>query len=245
VDVTLLGSGGFVPTDRRETACALVREGAEALLIDSGSGARRLVVDRRLLDGVERVHAVYSHFHLDHIGGVFALPALDVPVELWLPARMLEGLDGRELVRRLVGPPFAPASFLSSYASINELDGGPVRIGPFALDTRIQTRHSNPTLAFRFGDELVWCTDTGYDEGNAEFARGARVLCHEAFHASDTTDDPGHTAAGDAARIAAAAGVERLVLIHVNPEHDDEDALLAHARPIFPATEVARDGLVL
>jgi hypothetical protein len=32
--------------------------------------------------------------------------------------------------------------------------------------------------------------------------------------------------------------------MHVNPERDDEDALLAYARPAFAATEVARDGLV-
>ena len=33
------------------------------------------------------------------------------------------------------------------------------------------------------------------------------------------------------------------MLIHVNPEHDDDEALLAFARPHFAATEVGVDGL--
>ena len=112
------------------------------------------------------------------------------------------------------------------------------------MRTRIQRRHSSPTLALRFADDLVWCTDTAFDEENAEFARGVRLLCHEAFYPSERTDDPGHTASGEAARIAAAAGAERLLLIHVNPALDREDEMLAFARPAFPATEVARDCAV-
>jgi ribonuclease BN (tRNA processing enzyme) len=42
--------------------------------------------------------------------------------------------------------------------------------------------------------------------------------------------------------IAAAAGVERLLLLHVNPELDDEEPLLRYARPAFAATELGRDG---
>lgn len=245
MQVTLLGSGGFVPTDRRETACALVRDGDDALLIDAGSGARRLLGDRSLLEGVDRLHLVLTHFHLDHTLGIFFLSALDCTVEIWAPARALEDLAATDLVARLLGPPFAPPSFVRTFGAIHELGVGEVRAGPFGLTTRVQRRHSNPTLGVRLGDELVWCTDTGYDEGNVAFSRGARVLCHEAFHAADTTDDHGHTAAGDAARIAAAARVERLVLIHVNPEFDAEAPLLEHARAQFAAAEVARDGLVL
>jgi ribonuclease BN (tRNA processing enzyme) len=245
VEVRVLGSGGFVPTDRRETACALIRNGREALCVDAGSGARRLVSHPELLDGVERLHVVLTHFHLDHTLGLFYFPALDVPVEIWAGGQALEQTATTDIVSRLLATPFAPQSFVSGFAGIHDLGEGDVRVGPFDLRTRIQRNHSNPTLALRFGDDLVWCTDTGYDEGNAEFARGARLFAHEAFYAAERTDDPGHTAAGEAARLAAAAEVERLLLIHVNPLADDEEALLAHARPAFAATEVAHDGLTI
>ena len=73
--------------------------------------------------------------------------------------------------------------------------------------------------------------------------RGARIFCHEAFYAAEHTDDPGHTAAGEAARLAAAADVERLVLIHIHPDQRDDEALLSFARPHFAETVVGVDGL--
>jgi ribonuclease BN (tRNA processing enzyme) len=241
----LLGSGGFVPSDSRETACALLRNGSEALLIDAGSGARRLLSDPSLLHGIERVHVVLTHFHLDHTLGLFFLPALEAQVEVWAAGRAVEQTSSSELVGRLLGPPFAPPSFVDGFAAVHELEIGANRIGPFELVTRVQPRHSTPTLALRFADELVWCTDTAYDEENVDFARGARLLCHEAFFAAERTDDPGHTASGEAAQIAAASGVEHLVLMHVNPELEDDGELEASARVRFPASQVGRDGLVL
>jgi ribonuclease BN (tRNA processing enzyme) len=63
--------------------------------------------------------------------------------------------------------------------------------------------------------------------------------------AADTTDDPIHSAAGEAARVAAAAGAERLVLCHVNPTPGSEDGLVEAARAHFEAAEVAEDGMTL
>jgi ribonuclease Z len=106
----------------------------------------------------------------------------------------------------------------------------------------VQRLHSNATLALRIDDAFAWCTDTAYDEGNIAFARAARVLFHESFSNADTSF---HTAARRAAELAAAAEVERLVLIHLDPALDRDDALLAAARPIFPAVEIGEDGLVV
>ena len=58
---------------------------------------------------------------------------------------------------------------------------------------RRQEGHSTPTLALRFDDLLTYCTDTPYDAGNAELARGSRVLLHEAWAtegAPEQTRDP-------------------------------------------------------
>jgi ribonuclease BN (tRNA processing enzyme) len=239
----LLGSGGFVPTDRRETACALVRDGDDALLIDAGTGARRLLDEPGLLRGVDRLSVLLTHFHLDHVVGLFYLAALEVPLEIWGAGEALEDSPTAELVRRLLSSPFAPPSFVERFTAVHELELGETEIGRFAVRARVQRRHANPTLALRIGDDLAWCTDTAYDVANAEFAGAARLLCHEAFYAADRADDTGHTAAGEAGRLAAAAGVERLLLIHINPELADDDALLAFARNRFAAAEVGVDGL--
>jgi ribonuclease BN (tRNA processing enzyme) len=241
MEVRLLGSGGFMPSDRRETACALLRKDGGALAIDAGTAARRLVSDRSLLAGVERLHVVLTHFHLDHTLGLFYLVDAGVPVEVWAAGEALEGTSTEALLGRLLGSPFAPPGFLRSFV-LHELPVGDSHVGPFALQTRIQRLHSNATLALRVDDEVVWCTDTGYDEGNVELARGARLLFHEAFTISESGDDPTHTPAGQAARLAAAAGAERLVLIHIDPELVDDAELLRFARPYFAATDVGRDG---
>jgi ribonuclease Z len=244
VEVRLLGSGGFAPTDGRETATALVTKGSDALLLDAGTGARRLLTGRTLLDDVRRLHVVLTHFHLDHVIGLFFLPDLEVPFTVWGGGEIHGGGSTRSEVERLLAPPFAPPSFLDNFSDVNDLEPDKeVTIGGFTVRARVQPLHSSPTLALRIDDSVVWCTDTAYDEGNAPFARGARVLFHESF--SDPAATASHTSAREAAQIAAAAGVDRLVLVHIDPAGADDDALLAAARNVFPSVEIGRDGTVV
>lgn len=248
MEARLLGSGGWLPADGREACCLYVRSDAEVLLVDAGTGARRLITDAELLDGVERLHVVLTHFHLDHVSGLCVLPALELPVEVWAGGNVLAGVPTVDLLHRLLDPPFllrTPDDLAQHVDEVHELGPGATDIGPFRVEARVQRRHPDPTLGIKIDSWLVYCTDTSYDEGTVDLARGARVLFHEGFHAADSCDEDGHTGAGEAARLAAAAGVERLVLIHLHPNLEEESALLALARPHFPATEVGRDGLAI
>ena len=118
-------------------------------------------------------------------------------------------------------------------------------MGPFRIEIRVQPQHPGKTIAVKVDGRLAYCTDTAYDGENVEFARGAQALLHESFWPGDTTDDLTHTAAGEAGRLASEAGVERLVLVHINPEGCDDDELATSARAHFAASEVGRDGLVV
>ena len=119
-------------------------------------------------------------------------------------------------------------------------------------------QHTDISVAYRFDDELVLATDTRADPATAEFAAGARMLLHEAWYngADPLTDAapsklrPGyasHSEAADVARIAADADVGRLVLMHLNPLHDDayHQRLAAAAHAVFPRTKLHPDGTVL
>ena len=75
----ILGAGGWIPTGTHATCSALLREGDAAVLIDAGSGIERLVADPSLLDGVERLELVLTHFHLDHVVGLAYLPGCAAP----------------------------------------------------------------------------------------------------------------------------------------------------------------------
>lgn len=246
-ELTILGGGGWIPTSARATCTALLRDGPAALLIDAGTGVERLISDRGLLDGVEQLDLVLTHFHLDHVAGLAYLPGLRsapaVPPRIWGPARVLFGTSTEPALRTLAGPPYFDADFGLIAAEVHELVEGEQEIGPFRLTTRVQPGHSTPTLGLRFGDALAYLTDTAYDADSARFAAGARLLVHEAWYAEGAPEASDiHTSGRGAATVARDAGAEELLLIHLHPR-GGHDAVLEEARAIFPNVSLAHDGL--
>ena len=101
----------------------------------------------------------------------------------------------------------------------------------------------------RPGRKVVISGDTRPSPVIGAAAAGADLLVHEAtFSAeeSDKADLTGHSTAADAAGIARDAGVRRLILTHISARYTREaPELLAEAQAIFPASMVARDGLIV
>jgi ribonuclease BN (tRNA processing enzyme) len=237
----LLGSGGWIPTSRRETCCAYIRDGDSVLLIDAGTGLQRLVEMPELLAGADRLDIVLTHFHLDHVAGLSYLPALPLKPVLWGGGERLAGTPTEMVLERLLGSPLFAAGPSELAAGIHEIPQEPFDAGPFRVSSRVQTLHTDPTLALRVGDQLTYCTDTAADPDNEKFASGSRVLFHEAWYASDATDDRTHSAAGEAGRIARAAEVEQLVLIHVSPLQESDEDLVQPARAAFSEVTAGKD----
>ncbi len=99
----------------------------------------------------------------------------------------------------------------------------------------------------RAGRTVVISGDTRPVEALRDAARGADLLIHEAtFSQADVARaiETGHSTALEAAEIAAAAGVRRLVLTHISARYTREaPELLAEARGAFQETVIARDGM--
>ncbi len=126
-------------------------------------------------------------------------------------------------------------------------DGGALTYFP------VEHGHSE-CVGFRLdwpGHSLAYVTDTVArpDSVYIDRLRGVDLLLHESNNPNrlpGMAESIGHSYPNSAARIAAAAGVKRLVLIHKSPiELLDIHPDLSAARRIFPAAEVGEDGIQL
>ena len=243
--VSILGSGGGAPSRVRETSCVLVRDGDRALLLDMGTGARRVLTDPSLLDGIRVLHVVLTHFHFDHVCGLPYLPWLRLAATIWAPGEWLYDKSSAEILAPLRRPPIAPDDVTETFR-VNELAPGRQMIAGFEVRTSPQPRHWAPSAGLRVDDHLAYITDTPYEVSSTELADGVVHVLHEAWSSSQDPIYPDRDAtAADAARVAHDAGARDLTLIHLNPRLDDHAPLLVDAAAMCQRVTLGEDGMTL
>jgi ribonuclease BN (tRNA processing enzyme) len=261
MDVTLLGTLGWMPRGARETTCFAVREGSSLLLFDAGTGLRRLLDPEHagLLEDAGEIHLFLSHYHLDHVCGLAylsgVLPGRDIVIHP--PGEELTGVDPHAAVAELVRRPYNPVDLADMRnVRVQPTAPGDNEVGGHVVRVRAQ-QHTDTSVSFRLDDELVIATDTRVDPAAVPFAEGAGLWLHEAWY---WKDDPGfqaapaelkpgyaaHSEATAVAALAAEAGVGRLILVHLNPLSGEASYLPMRdaARAVFPHTDVVEDGTV-
>lgn len=261
MDVTLLGTNGWMPRGSRETTCFAVRSGRTLLLFDAGTGLRRLLDPEHegLLEGVGEIQLFLSHYHLDHVCGLAylsgVLPARTIVLRP--PPEALTGVDPRAAVSALVRRPYNPVDLGDMpNVRVEPTAAGENEVAGHTLRVRRQ-QHSDTSVSFRLDDELVIATDTQVDPAAVAFAEGAGLWLHEAWYwAGDPAlSGPGglppgyaaHSEATGVAGLAAEAGVGRLILVHLNPLAGEAAHLPMRdaARSVFAHTDLVEDGTVV
>jgi ribonuclease BN (tRNA processing enzyme) len=238
-----------------------VEDGERLLVFDAGTGLGRLATlpYRPLVERHSEVHLFLTHYHLDHVCGLAYLPAVfpGRRVVVHAPAESLTGVDPEAALTGLIRPPYNPRPWQElpglEIAVVREGDN---EVAGHRVAVRRQV-HSDTSVAYRLDDALVVATDTKIDPATADFAAGASVLLHEAWYVGEGPGDdvpaplrPGYAAHSEAlavARLAAEAGVGRLVFIHLNPLLDETAyaAMAAAARQVFASADVRPDGDVI
>lgn len=257
--VWLLGTAGWMPTDSRETTCLATRFDETLFLFDAGTGIRRLASPSlaHLTAGASEVHLFLTHYHLDHTCGLAYLSGV-LPgrrLTIHAPSAELTGVEPHDALAGLIRRPYNPRNL----ADLTHVSVRPLAQDEVVAGRRVSTRaqqHSDVSVAYRVDDDFVIATDTIADPATATFATGAQVLFHEAWYGAaeptsrapdDATGYTSHSEAESVARLAARAGVRSLVLIHLNPLHNEcaLENMAAAARVHFPATLLPLDCAVV
>ena len=276
--IILASGGGPRPRkDRGATAHAVIVDGV-LYVVDCGNGvARQLAQAAVPLPSLR--HVFLTHHHSDHnadYGNLLWLAwagGLGTRVDTWGPpplekmTRLFFEMNAYDIDTRIADegrPPLVPL------IHVHELtDGGLVMQDERVRVTAALVDHPPvvPAFAFRFDGpdrSIVFSGDTNKCDAVVRLARGADVLVHETLwmpavdrlvarnpHAATLKKHiiDSHTAVEDVGRVAAAAGVKRLVLSHLVPADDPtitDDMWIGAARPHFKGDiVVARDGMEL
>jgi ribonuclease Z len=247
-----LGTGAAVPSLRRDTTSLVFVGSGDAVLVDcGGSPIQKLAL--AAVDPGTLSHVVITHIHPDHAYGlpslVQSLLLLGRREPLAIACREEHVAPMRDLLR-LFGLLDRPEMFPLAWTGVPAREGVDVATTPaFRLTASPNSHGSMPNMAVRVeprerGRPVVYSSDTEPCEAVVALARGAHTLIHEAtFSARGGGRVGAHSTAAEAGEIAARAGVERLILAHLDrPNHADAVALVEEARARFAAVvEVAEE----
>ncbi|RIK07009.1 MAG: MBL fold metallo-hydrolase [Acidobacteria bacterium] len=268
--IQLIGTGLPTPDPRRFGPASLLEIGGRRLLIDCGEGvARRLVEAGVLANTVDGV--LITHLHADHTLGLPAIftagwvMGRPEQLELYGPSGseamakgMLEFLAEDIGIRSRLE--FAGNSKGAELA-VTEIRDGVVLAGDDWSIEAFSVEHPpvEPAFGFRVseaGRVAVFSGDTRPCDAVVEAAAGAEVLIHEcmptiamemARKVGLRQGDAGsgiaayHTSEEDVGKIAARAGVKRLVLNHLPPIGDPEAIKARIAEDFDGAIHVGSD----
>ncbi len=244
------------------TSCVEVRCGATRLILDAGTGMRRLG-DALLGQGPVEATVLLSHLHWDHIQGLpFFVPAYVPSTRLEIVGTGNGAMALRDVLSCQMAAPVFPVRLdeLGAQVRLREVKSGEsFMVG----DARVRTarlNHPGGVLAYRIdydGRSVVYATDTEHyacvDPALRALAEGADVLIYDSqYTPEEYRGDTGRSRVGwghstyvAGAELARAAGVGKYVLFHHDPQRTDADVseVERRARELFPSSVAAREGL--
>lgn len=253
--VKIWGCRGSIPSPGRETlifggesTCVeVISDSGESIIIDAGSGIRKLG-NKLIKEKVNRdVTILFTHAHWDHLTGFpFFRPAYSPEFSISfcggpVPQEMI-----KQYVTHQMEPPYFPVDISEMKADLlfgchcnqgfcDHRPGGKIKS---IKCHSIPLNHPNGGYGFKFvSDKKTVCflPDNELRHAHkggrtvkeyAAFFRGTDLLIHDAQYTEDEykkTKSWGHSTFIDAVDLAIKAGVPRLGLFHHDPDRTDHE----------------------
>lgn len=269
--LTIIGSGSAVPSSHRAATSQVVQYDNKYIMIDCAEGTQ-MQLKRNKVSPMRIEHFFISHLHGDHYFGLIGLIntlhliGKTSPIHLHGPAVLLD------IIRLQLKAADTTLRFPLLFHPLKEgckhlmFEDEHLRYWSFPVVHRI------PTWGFVFeekqeavdaalsemeeaGDQqqnchprsYAFCTDTAFRPELADYFRGVDLLYHEStfeHHLAKTAEATFHSTNVQAAEMAKAAEVKRLLLGHFSSRYTDLTPMLDEAREVFQNTLLALDGSI-
>lgn len=248
--LTVLGSGAACAGAGGNSSGYLIEDAGVRILLDCGHGVASSLVG--MMPAGELDHIFVSHMHADHF--------IDLLPLRFAVCKELDGLSrprgclhlppgGRGVLTQLLGAVSFPEDFFDRVWQVREYQPGETYELAEGLRARLAGGvHYIPGWAIRIdgSSSLTYTGDTAPSPAICELAQDSDLLLAEA-----TLDEPedgpvrGHLTATQAAELAKAATVRRLMLTHFWYDADRDLAAQAARQLLSCSVMVAYDGAVL
>jgi ribonuclease BN (tRNA processing enzyme) len=240
--LTILGSGTLFPDHRRHAAAHYIDSGCAKVLFDCGAGTLH-GLSQHAVDWEGITHVAITHYHTDHVGELSALLfALKYGILREEPLTLIGPPGFTVFIERLgvaLGTHITDPGF---ELRIAELGPDETYLDP-ERDVQIRsfpTPHNEESVAYRYegrGSSIGYTGDTGPSERVAAFLLSCRVLIAECT-LTDPTDMTLHLSPTSLAQMAQRVQPELLVVTHVSPPADPNEA-------VARITECGFDGQIV
>ncbi len=218
------------------TTCLEVIINGRAVIIDSGTGIRKLgeeIINR----GSKDIDLFITHSHWDHIQGFpFFKPIYSEDYNINIFGCKNSYKELKDILSNQMSFEYFPVKFADLNANINFDDNNKKYYTKYGYNIEtIETNHPVTTIAFKFTNKnrsFVFMTDNELESKTpktslddfVKFCRGADYLIHDAQFTEEeysTSRGWGHSTFEQAMDLARRAEVGNLVFFHHDPNRED------------------------
>ncbi|QIE54781.1 MBL fold metallo-hydrolase [Pikeienuella piscinae] len=243
-----------------DTPCVEITTASTRVIIDCGSGIRRLGNAMMEEPDDRETFILLGHPHFDHVCGLPFFTPIFIPGQRFRLGAV-EPHDMRLLMPRLFCRPFFPVEEAMLGSEIEYFQPEPSGRMKLNDDVAIVTRplnHPGGCTGYRVetgGVVIAYCSDTEHIEGETDrnvldLMDGANLAIYDSAYTSAEYPNHvgwGHSTPDEGVRLAEIAGVKQLALFHHNPTRSDAQIAEIERRlqETAPFAFAGRDGMQL